>query len=84
MPLSTIEINDMDIEKFMNAVDSCKGNVYLITDEGDKLNLKSKFCQLIGLTHLIKGGHLNGAKLFCDNLEDESKLFKLNLWGKSE
>jgi len=82
--LETIIMNNLDAETFMEAVDDCKGNVYLITEEGDRLNLKSKFCQLIGLVNIIQGGHLKDAVISCDNLEDESKLFKLNLYGSTD
>ena len=37
--------NIKDIEKFFEVVDSCQGNVELVTGEGDRLNLKSKLSQ---------------------------------------
>ena len=61
-------------------LDTCKGNVYLITREGDHLNLKSKLCQLVGLTQLIEGGKISEAYIICENKEDESKLFRFNLF----
>ena len=45
-----IELHDIDVPGFLSVLDSCEGNVYLMTRDGDKLNLKSKLCQLIGLT----------------------------------
>lgn len=50
-----IELHDIDVPGFLSVLDSCEGNVYLMTRDGDKLNLKSKLCQLIGLTSLIEG-----------------------------
>lgn len=35
-------------------VDSCSGRVELITGEGDRLNLKSKLCQYVSLTSILK------------------------------
>ena len=66
----------------MKELDSCKGNVYLVTREGDRLNLRSKLCQLVGLTQLIEGGKIAEAFVECDDPEDESKLFRFNLFGK--
>jgi len=81
--LSKITLNNLDTETFIQALDSCKGDVYLIDDDGNKLNLKSKLCQLIGVMSIInKGGHLENAVIQCSNKEDESKLFRLNLFGK--
>ena len=80
---SVISLHNIDVAKFLAVLDTCKGNVYLVTREGDHLNLKSKLCQLIGLTKLIEGGKITEAYIMCDNKEDESKLFRLDLYGDS-
>lgn len=76
-----IKLHDIDFKKFMSAIDLCKGNVFLVTEEGDRLNLKSKFCQLIGITSLIEGGKVEEASIVCEKPEDESFLFRFNLYG---
>ena len=43
MDTRNIELHNIDFEEFIKAIDSCKGDVYLETEEGDILNLKSKF-----------------------------------------
>ena len=53
-----INLHDIDVTKFLAVLDTCEGNVYLVTSEGDRLNLKSKLCQLVGLTKLIEGGKI--------------------------
>ena len=40
-------------EEFLKVIDSCKGRVELITDDGDRLNLKSKLCQLVSLSTIF-------------------------------
>ena len=80
MPTS-FDMHDIDVQKFMDALDRCKGNVYLITEEGDRLNLKSKLSQITGLLHLIEGGKLVKAKIVCDDPDDEALLFRMNLFG---
>ena len=42
--------------------------------------MKSKLCQLVGLTKLIEGGSIAEASVICENSEDESKLFRFNLY----
>lgn len=76
-----LELHDIDVGPFLGVLDSCKGNVYLVTREGDHVNLKSKLCQLVGLTNLIEGGKIAEAYLVCERLEDERKLFRFNLLG---
>lgn len=79
--MGSTELHKIDLQKFMQAIDQCKGDVFLVTDEGDRLNLKSKFCQLIGITKIIEGGIIGKAKVVCENPEDESLLFRFNLYG---
>ena len=54
-----------------------------MTSENDRFNLKSKLSQLAGIINLIEGGRLVEAKIICDNPEDESLLFRLNLFGEN-
>lgn len=75
-----LKLHNLDINDFIKTVDTCKGGVFLETDEGDCLNLKSKLCQLTGLTKLIEGGIIVEATIRCENPEDESKLFRFNLY----
>lgn len=79
-----IELHDIDVPGFLKELDSCKGNVFLVTREGDHLNLKSKLCQLVGLTRLIEGGKIAEAFIECSDPDDESRLFRFNLYGNKE
>ena len=79
--MDALELHKVDFEKFLEAIDQCKGNVYLVTDEGDRLNLKSKLCQLLGISQILQGGMVKEAKIVCDNPDDESLLFRFNLYG---
>ena len=78
-----MSLHDIDVSEFLAVLDTCEGNVFLVTHEGDKLNLRSKLSQLVGLTKLIAGGKITEAYVICDSREDESKLFRLNMFGES-
>ena len=82
--MKPFSMSNIDVHEFITALDSCKGDVWLFTDEGDKFNLKSKLSQITGLLKLVEGGKLVEAKLYCSNLEDEAYLFRLNLFGSVE
>lgn len=84
MMTSVMSLHDIDVSEFLGVLDTCEGNVYLVTHEGDKLNLKSKLSQLVGLTQLIEGGKITEAFIICDKPADESKLFRLNMFGDAE
>ena len=47
------KMHDIDFDDFIKAIDSCKGDVFLETADGDVLNLKSKLCQIVGLTTIL-------------------------------
>ncbi len=79
--MRTFNMNNIDVQSFMKALDSCKGDVMLITEEDDRFNLKSKLSQIAGIVNLIEGGKLVNAKISCSNPEDESMLFRMNLFG---
>lgn len=77
-----LQLHDIDFNEFIKAVDSCKGDVYLETDEGDVLNLKSKLCQIMGLSHILQGASIAEATIRCANPDDETILFRFNLYGE--
>lgn len=84
MKTSVMSLHDIDVSDFLSVLDTCEGNIYLVTHEGDKLNLKSKLSQLVGLTRLIEGGKIPEAFVICDDPVDESRLFRLNMFGNAE
>lgn len=67
--------NINEVNKFINLINECKGDVWLESVEGDKINLKSKLSQYIAISALIsiEGDHLN---LYCSLHEDEVKFIK--------
>ncbi|MBP3706852.1 MAG: hypothetical protein J6J13_06385 [Clostridia bacterium] len=77
-----IQLHNIDLDKFIKTIDACKGDVYLETADGDVLNLKSKLCQIIGLTTILANAEVTEATIRCTNQEDETMLFRLNLYGE--
>ena len=80
--MASIDMHDFDLKDFNEVLASCKGDVFMVTPEGDRLNLKSKLCQLIGFTKIIEGGSVASARLECADKDDESKLFRFNMFGE--
>ena len=82
--MSKFEIHNIDVDVFAKELNNCKGQVWLTTDEGDRINLMSAFCRMIGLMSIIQGAKLSQATIECEDPEDESRLFRLNLYGRAE
>ncbi len=80
--MDKIKIHDIDFNKFIEALDHCKGDVFLETPEGDCLNLRSQLCRIMGIANILNGARVSEATIRCTNQEDESKLFRFNLYGK--
>lgn len=78
----SIQLHNVDFDDFINAIDECKGDVYLETKDGDVLNLKSKLCQMIGLSTILNNSEVIEATIRCTNPEDETMLFRFNLYGE--
>lgn len=80
--MAQIDLHDFDVNDFVKVLDTCEGDVFMVTPDGDRLNLKSKLCQLIGFTTLIQGGRITASRLECTSQNDVSKLFRFNLFGE--
>ncbi|WP_312693371.1 hypothetical protein [Caproiciproducens sp.] len=68
-----MKLYDIDVVKLIGLLDKAKGNVYLITEDGNTLNLKSKLCQLYGVRALLESAKNStvSAELSVENPEDE-------------
>lgn len=82
--MAQVNVNDIDLKEFNKVLTSCKGDMFMVTKEGDRLNLKSKLCQLIGFTNLIEGGHIANATLECTDPEDHMRLLRFGLFHPHE
>ena len=80
--MDKIQIHDIDFNKFIEALDHCKGDVFLETPDGDCLNLRSKLCQIMGIANILNGAKVSEATIRCTDPEDETRLFRFNLYGK--
>ncbi len=63
------------VEDFLAIVNTCKGDVTLTSQYGDKYNMKSLLTQYVAIGALLgeKGDEL---ELFCSSKEDEVKFLK--------
>ena len=81
--MAGIVIHDFDFQKLIDFAATAQGEVYLETPEGDVLNLKSKLTQLIALSCVLNDSNVEEARVNCTNPEDESRLFRMNLYHEA-
>lgn len=63
------------VEDFLVIVNSCKGDVTLTSQYGDKYNMKSLLTQYVAIGALL-GERGDKLELFCSSKEDEAKFLK--------
>ena len=67
--------NEIEISDFLKAVDEADGDVWLISVQGDKYNLKSVLSRYVAFGAMI-ANHWNDLELFCDKQSDEKYFLK--------
>lgn len=65
-----------DVDGFLKLLDTCKGTVELITKEGDRLNLKSKLSQYVGLSKLFSSTEISDIEIIAHEPEDAQRIFR--------
>ena len=64
-----------DITGFFNIINTCKGKIELVTDESDRLNLKSKLSRYIALADLFTDkGKIPEMEITCSDPDDVVKI----------
>ena len=79
-----VELGKINMDELLAAIDTCKGDVYFVTDEGDKINMKSQLARMVGILKVIEGGMFSGGRFECVETDDASKLFRFNLYRTIE
>ncbi len=75
--------NITDIEGFFDVVNSCKGKVELVSEEGDRINLKSKLSQYFSMAKLFSSdGMIDQLEIIAYEHEDVEKLIGYMMNGK--
>ena len=68
-------------KRFFEVLNECHGRVELVTNEGDRLNLKSTLCQYIALTQMFKDARIDDVELIVSEPEDVARLLEFLVRG---
>lgn len=74
-------LNIKDIDGFFRVIQSCSGDVYLISNEGDRINLKSRLSQYLAFANVLSSDMIDSVELHTSNAEDTEKLFNFMIEG---
>ena len=64
-----------DLKSFFKVVSNCEGKVVVVTDKGDKLNLKSKLSQFVAITNIFRSDEPREVKIIAYKPEDKIRIF---------
>lgn len=65
-----IKTNDV-LYAFLSTIDKARGKVFLVSQQGDRYNLKSELTKYVAIGALL-GQHGDELELFCECKEDEA------------
>lgn len=68
--------NITDVDKFFKVIDECKGTVELVSNEGDRINLKSKLAQYLSMATIFSNGYIKELELVAYEREDIDRLIQ--------
>ena len=73
--------NIKDIDKFFNVIAECEGKVELLTNEGDRLNLKSQLTKYVAMAKFFSDGIVKELELVAYEPKDIDRLVNFMLNG---
>ncbi len=76
--------NITDIDGFFDVVNSCKGKVELVSEEGDRINLKSKLSQYFSMAKIFSDGMIDELEIIAYEKEDVEKLINFMVQGNEK
>ena len=65
-----------NVEKFFETINKCEGKVELITEQGDRFNLKSTLSQYVSLVRFFSNCTVPSVQLVISNHADIQKLMR--------
>ena len=72
-------------EKFLDVVKQCKGEVELVSKQGDRLNMKSELTKYIAITQLFTDNtFINEMELIASNPDDVTLLMDYMMEGETD
>lgn len=69
-----MKLYNVDVEAFQNLIQSCKGPVTLVTEDGDRLVTNSMLSALVGFSAILSVAEAKEIDIECEYPEDRKKV----------
>ena len=73
--------NIKDVNKFFDVIAQCEGKVELLTNEGDRLNLKSQLTKYVAIANFFSDGTVKELELVAYEPKDIDRLVNYMVGG---
>ena len=73
--------NVANVDKLLKAIEECEGKVELVTELGDRFNLKSKLSQYVSFVKILTNQTIPAIEIITSNHSDAERLMKLMING---
>lgn len=74
--------NISNVNRFFQIVDSCSGNVFITSKEGDRFNLKSNLSKYVIFTGVLSEASIHELELEVEKEEDKEKFISFMMDGE--
>ena len=74
-------VNVNNVEGLFEVLDKCQGDVYLVSKEGDRINLKSKLSQMLLTANLFTKANISELELIVAEPEDMKRVVDFMMGG---
>ena len=68
--------NITNVEKFFETINKCEGRVELVTEQGDRFNLKSTLSQYVALVRFFSNCTVPSVQIVASNHTDTQKIMR--------
>ena len=73
--------NVANVDKLLKAIEECEGKVEMVTEQGDRFNLKSKLSQYVSFVKVLANRTVPSIEIITSNHADAEKLMKFMING---
>lgn len=73
--------NVANVDKLLKTIEGCEGKVELVTEQGDRYNLKSKLSQYVSFVKILANCTIPSIEIITSNHADAEKLMKFMING---
>ena len=73
--------NVANVDKLLKTIEECEGKVEMVTEQGDRFNLKSKLSQYVSFVKVLANRTVPSIEIITSNHDDAEKLMKFMING---